>query len=213
MGLFDGYVDPHGFADSGGMLGRLLSLRPDLAQNQRQDVGVDQSAAIPLAPVSPTNSAVSGPTPVAPQPPAPDLHWQYQALRPILGDRDAMLATLDPETGKTPIAQARANQQRDNVGNVVQAGYGLRGIPFPFPPTSVPPPPIPMPAIPEWLKDFGTVLQLYRKGFAGRRSRGDDGENECDKRLREETSRCHARYDEHADSAFSARIGSMGPVF
>lgn len=34
MGLLDGFV-PQGFADRGGMLGRLLSLRPDLAQDQQ----------------------------------------------------------------------------------------------------------------------------------------------------------------------------------
>ncbi|HEX5244559.1 MAG TPA: hypothetical protein VFW23_14950, partial [Tepidisphaeraceae bacterium] len=38
MGLFDGFV-PQGFADRGGMLGRLLSLRPDLAQDGE---GTDQ---------------------------------------------------------------------------------------------------------------------------------------------------------------------------
>lgn len=46
MGLFDGY-DPQGFADRGGLLGRLLSLRPDLAQDGE---GTDQPASIQQAP-------------------------------------------------------------------------------------------------------------------------------------------------------------------
>jgi hypothetical protein len=40
MGLFDGF-DPQDFADRGGLLGRLLSLRPDLAAGQ---VGANQLA-------------------------------------------------------------------------------------------------------------------------------------------------------------------------
>lgn len=36
MGLFDSY-DPQDFADRGGLVGRLLSLRPDLAQDQQGD--------------------------------------------------------------------------------------------------------------------------------------------------------------------------------
>jgi hypothetical protein len=45
MALFDGF-DPQGFADRGGMLGRLVSMRPDLALDQQED----QPASRPLAP-------------------------------------------------------------------------------------------------------------------------------------------------------------------
>lgn len=37
MGLFDDYFDPDQFQDSGGLLGRLLSLRPDLDSSQSND--------------------------------------------------------------------------------------------------------------------------------------------------------------------------------
>jgi hypothetical protein len=46
MGLFDNY-EPQNFADRGGLLGRLLSLRPDLAQDGE---GADQPASIQQAP-------------------------------------------------------------------------------------------------------------------------------------------------------------------
>ena len=129
MGLLDGYSDPQVFADSGGMLGRLLSLRPDLAQNQQHDAGLDHPPAIPqappLAPAPWPASAISGPTPFAPQPAAQDLHSQYQALRPLLGDYGAMLATVHPEVGQSPIAQALANQQGPrNIGGPPSAGDG-----------------------------------------------------------------------------------------
>ena len=110
MGLFDGYVDPQTFADGGGMLGRLLSLRRDLAQNQQRYAGVDQSPSAPQAP-APTppfwpTLPINGWAPLAPQLPAQDLHSQYQALRPVLGDYNAMLATVHPEVGQSLIAQA-----------------------------------------------------------------------------------------------------------
>jgi hypothetical protein len=66
-----------------------------------------------------------GQLPSASQPPAQDLHSQYQALRPILGDRDAMLATVHPEIGQTLIAQARAGQQRS--GNAGDASMFAQG--------------------------------------------------------------------------------------
>jgi hypothetical protein len=46
------------------------------------------------------------------QPPGQDLHSQYQALRPMLGDRNAMLATVYPEVRQALIAQALAGQQQ-----------------------------------------------------------------------------------------------------
>lgn len=56
MGLLDGFV-PQGFADRGGMLGRLLSLRPDLAQGSE---GSDQAAHSPLWLTSATWPGTSG---------------------------------------------------------------------------------------------------------------------------------------------------------
>jgi hypothetical protein len=53
-----------------------------------------------------------GQAPSVPQPPGQDLHAQYQALRPMLGDRNAMLATLHPDLRQTLIAQALAGQQQ-----------------------------------------------------------------------------------------------------
>ncbi len=43
--------------------------------------------------------------------PEQDSHAQYQALRPMLGDRNAMLATLYPEVRQPLIAQALEGRQ------------------------------------------------------------------------------------------------------
>ncbi|HLJ01749.1 MAG TPA: hypothetical protein VKT76_18710, partial [Bradyrhizobium sp.] len=50
MSLFDGYADPDQFRDSGGLLGRLLSLRPDLADQMQGQARVDRPAFVPRAP-------------------------------------------------------------------------------------------------------------------------------------------------------------------
>jgi hypothetical protein len=60
MALFDGY-DPQDFADRGGLLGRLLSLRPDLAQDQQEYPGQVQLTTAPQAP-APTPSLWPPPT-------------------------------------------------------------------------------------------------------------------------------------------------------
>lgn len=178
MGLLDGYSDPQQFAASGGLLGRLLSLQPQYAENQ-QGAGFSQPSPIPptSAPVawpSPT-SAASGQPPSASQTSEPDLHPQYQALRPILGDFNAMLATVHPEVGQSLIAQATANQPRENAANVVQAGYRLGGIPLPFPqPAPGPQPQIPMPAIPDWWKVGARILQLLPRVALGLGGGGDN---------------------------------------
>ena len=44
-----------------------------------------------------------------------DLGAQYQALRPVLGDRNAMLAIVHPEAGRTMIAQALAGQAKSGI--------------------------------------------------------------------------------------------------
>jgi hypothetical protein len=165
MGLFDGYSDSRQFVDSGGLLGRLLSLQPQPGEYQ-SGAGLNQAPAVPQTSATmsmswPTNLADYGQQPSAQQSPAPDLHLQYQALRLMLCDRNAMLATVNPEIGKTLVAQALANQQPNSTANVVQAGYRLGGIPFPAMAPAPPPPPIPMPAIPDWWKAAGALLQLY----------------------------------------------------
>ena len=130
MGLFDGYVDPQSFADRGGLLGRLLSLRPDLAQDE---AGADQPAATlqapALAPLSWPSSAfwpnaqVGGQTSTSLQPqPASDPHSQYEALRPALGDYHAMLATVHPEVSQSLIAQA-AQASPQGQGNTIRPSW------------------------------------------------------------------------------------------
>ena len=250
MGLFDSYLDPDQFQDSGGLLGRLLSLQPqqdvqpgaqspadgqmsstqmpasspivlplspastvpqtpDYGQTQNISIGgnyqmpqfgsPDISSAAPPVPDlgdrlsagfqswahtpagnpfaalasgmtgfnagQPTNAAGVLPAQASPpssaQPPSPDLSdrlsagfqsWahtpvgnplaglangvaglssgqrvdpanapqdlnsQYQALRPVLGDRNAMLAIVHPEAGQALLAQALARQQNAGTG-------------------------------------------------------------------------------------------------
>jgi len=125
MGLFDGYVDPEQFRDSGGLLGRLLSLQ-HLQDQYQLGAGFDQAPSVSQTPVlRPTpwpNLPGYGPSSGEPTA-APNLASQYQALRPVLGDHNTMLATVNPEIGKTLIAQALANQQAGNTGNVPMAGH------------------------------------------------------------------------------------------
>jgi hypothetical protein len=130
MGLFNGYSDPQQFRDSGGLPGRLLSLQPQYAQYQ--GAGFDQASSVPQTPMLqpmpwPNLPGYSQPPSVS-QPLAQDLHSQYQALRPFLGDRDAMLATVHPEMGQTLVAQAMAGQQRS--GNVGDASMSAQGQPI-----------------------------------------------------------------------------------
>jgi len=203
MALFDNYSDSLSFPDNGGLLGRLRAMYPQLAPDQ-PDAGFDRPASVPVRRLA-TLSNGGRPAPAAP-PVAPDLHSQYQALRPILGDHAAMLATVHPEVGKTLIAQALAGRPSDNSANVVQAGYRLGGIPLP-PMTPVPVPPIPMPSTPDWLKQ-GWQLYLRAKrgggGGSGRGRRGDDEEDECSNRHAAETQRCDDRYDDYAHQDFLA---------
>jgi hypothetical protein len=51
--------------------------------------------------------------------PRPDLHAQYQALRQIIGDRNAMLALVHPEAGQSLITQALAGQARPGDSGAV----------------------------------------------------------------------------------------------
>ena len=146
MGLLDGYFDPERFGNGGGLLGRLLALQQQQGHYQ-PSADLDQAPAAPRtsapAPLPLPNLSTNGQSPSVPQPPTPDLHSQYQALRPVLGDRNAMLAVISPEVGQTLLAQVLANQQPEKPANVIPAGYRLGGIPFP-PMVPVPPVPIPM---------------------------------------------------------------------
>jgi hypothetical protein len=57
-----------------------------------------------------------------------DLHSRYQALRPILGDHNAMLAIVNPEVGKTLITQALSGQIKPaNTRDVDPAGNSQPG--------------------------------------------------------------------------------------
>jgi hypothetical protein len=60
VGLFDNYA-PQDFADRGGMLGRLLSLRPDLAQDQQDEDQPAQDQTAPALRQQPTGASTSGP--------------------------------------------------------------------------------------------------------------------------------------------------------
>jgi hypothetical protein len=59
----------------------------------------------------------------------PDLNSQYQALRSILGDRNAMLAIVHPESGKALVAQALERQAKS--GKTDGAGLADNDLPGP----------------------------------------------------------------------------------
>jgi hypothetical protein len=129
MGLFDGYLNPEDFRDSGGLLGRLLSLQQQQGQYQ-PGAGFDQASSIPETrapmPLPWPNLADNERTSSVPQPPEQDLHSQYQVRRPYLGDRNAMLATIYPDAGNPLIAQALVNQQKPD--NIVVPGSPAQAI-------------------------------------------------------------------------------------
>jgi len=83
MGLFDDSFDPNQFQDSGGLFGRLLSMRPDLDFSSLSGGGAQDpfggsiglpasllSPALQVAPIGATDLALSNP-PVAPPAAAP----------------------------------------------------------------------------------------------------------------------------------------------
>jgi hypothetical protein len=211
MGLFDGFAASQQFGEGGGLLARLRAIQQEQDQYQ-PDAGFDPPPAAPqfqtFAPTPWSNSSNAGQASANPQSAAPNPTSQYQALLPLLGDHDAMLATVSPDDGKTMIAQAVAGQQPDSSANVVQAGFRFGGIPFPLPPMApVPPPQIRMPDIPEWMKTAGAILQLLRRGGSGggsgnKRNRKDDEDDICGERLGLETSRCYGRIEEYAHQDF-----------
>jgi hypothetical protein len=116
MGLFDSYFDPQQFQDGGGLLGRLLSLQGQQGQYQ-PDALADDIAGL-------GSGQRTGPNDDARQ----DLHSRYLALRPILGDRNAMLAIVNPEVGQILTTQALARQTKaGNTGDVDRAGNDQAG--------------------------------------------------------------------------------------
>jgi hypothetical protein len=109
-------VDYDPFAEDG----PIQQARTQLASQPQPNAGFDQppsapqtaGSAPPLSPIVPNGRQA----PSVPQPPGQDLHSQYQALRPMLGDRNAMLATVHPEVRQTLIAQAQALPGRQQPG-------------------------------------------------------------------------------------------------
>jgi hypothetical protein len=81
-------------------------------------------SAPPLSPIVPND----GQAPSVPQPPGQDLHSQYQALRPMLGDHNAMLATVYPEVRQTLIAQALAGRQQPGQTSEPAPTGGVSGV-------------------------------------------------------------------------------------
>jgi hypothetical protein len=81
-------------------------------------------SAPPLPPIVPND----GQGPSVPQPPGQYPHSQYQALRPMLGDRNTMLATVYPQVRQTPIAQALAGQQQPGQTSEPAPTGHVRGV-------------------------------------------------------------------------------------
>jgi hypothetical protein len=129
---FDGYspvpVDYNPF----GADGPIQQARTQLASQPQPDAGFDQppsapqtpGSAPPLPPIVPNG----GQAPSVPQPPGQDPHSQYQALRPMLGDRNAMLATVYPEVRQALIAQALAGRQQPGQTSEPAPTSGVGGV-------------------------------------------------------------------------------------
>jgi hypothetical protein len=128
---FDGYslvpVDYDPFAADG----PIQQARTQLASQPQPNAGFDQppsapqtpGSAPPLPPIVPND----GQAPSVPQP-GQDPHSQYQALRPMLGDRNAMLATVYPEVRQALIAQALAGQQQPGQTSEPAPTGGVSGV-------------------------------------------------------------------------------------
>jgi hypothetical protein len=112
MGLFDGYFDPEQFGEGGGLLGRLLALQQRQGTYNPTD-GFDHGASTLHARSSQPNSGYDQPS-LGSSMASSNLVAQFQALRPLLGDHYAMIATINPDIGKLLIAHATANQQRQD---------------------------------------------------------------------------------------------------
>jgi hypothetical protein len=129
---FDDYslapVDHDPFAADG----PIPQARTQLASQPQPYAGLDQppsarqtpGSALPLPPIVPSG----GQAPSVPQPPGQDPHSQYQALRPMLGDRNAMLATVYPELRQALIAQALAGRQQPGQTSEPAPTGGVSGV-------------------------------------------------------------------------------------
>jgi hypothetical protein len=106
MGLLDGYLDPEQFQASGGLLGRLLSLPEMQGLYQPSPDDLDQAPSVPqmppLRPMPWPTLLGYGQSLSNSQTAASNLTSQYQALRPVLGDHNAMLATVNPALSPDP---------------------------------------------------------------------------------------------------------------
>ena len=112
--------------------GPIQQARTQLASQPQPDAGFDQppsapqtpGSAPPLPPIVPNG----GQAPSVPQPPGQDPHSQYQALRPMLGNRNAMLATVYPEVRQALIAQALAGRQQPGQTSEPAPTGGVSGV-------------------------------------------------------------------------------------
>ena len=112
--------------------GPIQQARTQPASQPQPNAGFDQppsapqtpGSAPPLPPIVPNG----GQAPSVPQPPGQDLHSQYQALRPMLGDRNAMLATVHPELRQTLIAHALAGRQQPGQTSEPAPTGGISGV-------------------------------------------------------------------------------------
>ncbi len=112
--------------------GPIQQARTQLASQPQPNGGFDQppsapqtpGSALPLPPIVPNG----GQAPSVPQPPGQDPHSQYLALRPMLGDRNAMLATVYPELRQTLIAQALAGRQQPGQTSEPATAGGVSGV-------------------------------------------------------------------------------------
>jgi hypothetical protein len=89
--------------------------------------GPIQQAPTQLASQPQPNAGFDQP-PSAAQPPGQDPHSQYQALRPMLGDRNAMLATVYPEVRQALIAQALTGRQQPGQTSEPAPTSGVSGV-------------------------------------------------------------------------------------
>jgi hypothetical protein len=91
-------------------------------------VPVDYDPFAPDGAIQQARTQQESQPPSVPQPPGQDLHSQYQALRPMLGDHHAMLATVHPELRQTLIAQALAGRQQPGQTSEPAPTGGVSGV-------------------------------------------------------------------------------------
>jgi hypothetical protein len=129
---FDDYslvpVDHDPFAAEG----PIPQVGTQLASQPQPNAGFDQppsapqtpGSALPLPPIVPSGGQASS----VPQPPEQDPHSRYQALPQMLGDRNAMLATVYPEVRQTLTAQALAGWQQPGQTSKLAPTGGVSGV-------------------------------------------------------------------------------------